>query len=100
MSGEDERWMDEVFESMKGSQRAKPKAALFAKIEDQLNAPKDTGLPIQQWRAVAAAAVLVFCTNAAALAFYDQGHEPPFEDVVVQDAYDQPLVSSYQIYEQ
>ena len=99
MNDEKEKWMDEVFESMKGSQRAKPGPELFAKIESQIEISTGKIIPLQQWRYAAAAAVLVLLVNATVLLYYNQHDGVAYEDVAVVDTYRQPLISNYQIYE-
>ncbi len=99
MSTEKEKWMDEVFESMKGSQRARPSPELFAKIEGKIVPAKGKLIPIQQWRYAVAAAVLVLLVNSAAMLYYNQQDGVAYEDVAAVDTYSQPLITNYKIYE-
>lgn len=62
---------EEIYQSMKGSQRAKPSPELFAKIENPIAASKDMVIPPQQWRYAAAAAVLNLFMNVSALLYYN-----------------------------
>ncbi len=99
MNDEKEKWMEEVFQSMKGSQRAKPGPELFAKIEDQISFPKAKVVSMAQWRYAAAAAVLVLFLNTTTLLHYKQLDKVSYENTAVADSYGQALITTYQIYE-
>lgn len=99
MNDEKEKWMEEVFHSMKGSQRAKPSPELFARIEDQIAASKGKIIPLHQWRYAAAAAALVLFINVTALLYYNQYAGAANVEVAAVDAYSESLISNYQIYE-
>jgi len=94
-----EKWMDEVLQSMEGSQRAKPKLELFSKIENQILAPQGKVIQFNQWKYAAAAAVLIFLVNTSALMYFNQNVGLTNEDVTITDAYNQSLISMSQIYE-
>jgi len=98
MNNEKEKWMEDVFQSMKGSKRAKPNPELFAKIKGQINASEAKVIPLYQWRSAAAAAVLLLFMNVATLRHYHQQDEGNYQDVAVADMYGESLISSYQIY--
>lgn len=99
MSNKDqEKWVEEVFQSMKGSQRAKPSPELFSRIQGQIEGSKSNIVPLYPWRYVAAAVVIVFF-NVTALFYYNQPEEVSSGNVMVADVYSQSLISSYQIYE-
>lgn len=100
MSDEQEKWMEEVFHSMKGSQRAKPEPVLFTRIEDQITASKHTVISLRQWRYAVAAAAMVLLVNAAALLYYNQYTPVSQEEVLLLDVYGESLISNYQIYGQ
>ncbi len=99
MSQEEEKWMDEGFDSMKGSQKARPRPELFAAIQDEIKSTKGTIIPLQQWRYVAAVAAVVFLLNVAAVMYFTQQHAGPSQDLVATEDYGQSLITSYQIYE-
>lgn len=99
MTEDKEKWMEAVFQSMKSSQRAKPRPELLAKIEDRIKDSTSKVIPLHQWRYAAAAAVLILFANTSALLFYNQYEEVPVAEAVVADAYSQSLISNYQIYE-
>ena len=98
MNDDKEKWIEEVFQSMKGSQRAKPSAALFTAIEDRITVSKNKVVPLHPWWYAAAAAIVIF-VNATAVFFYNQQGEVSSENSGVTEAYSQPLISTYQIYE-
>lgn len=99
MNDEKEKWTEEVFQSMKGSQKARPRPELFAKIEDKIAASKNKEIPLHQWRYAVAAAVIILLLNTTALLYYNQHNELSYENAVVADAYTESLISNYQIYE-
>lgn len=99
MSTEEEKWMEEVFDSMKGSQRAQPGPELFGKIKKQLDGADEKIIPLRQWRYAAAVAAIVLLANVATLFTYQRHNDMPGEGFVMTDNYSQSLISSYQIYE-
>ncbi|MEZ5044879.1 MAG: hypothetical protein R2828_33615 [Saprospiraceae bacterium] len=99
MDDEKEKWMKDVFESMKGSQRAKPKPELFAKIENRIVLSQVKVIPLRQWQYTVVAASFMLLINTTALFFYNQNNQMDYEEVVVVDTYNESLISSYQIYE-
>jgi len=100
MNNEREKWIDEVFQSMKGSERAKPRPDLLAAIEDQIAASKARVIPMQQWKYAAAVAAIILLVNAVALTSYDASTAGSYEDTLAATTYGEPLISSYQIYGQ
>lgn len=99
MNDKKEKWAEEVFQSMKGSQRAKPRPELYVKIENQIAFSKANVVPLYQWRYYAAAAVLILLVNTTALIYFNQNKQVNDENVAIMDTYNQSLISSYQIYE-
>ena len=99
MNDEKEKWIEDVFQSMKGSQRAKPQPDLFVKIQNRIGVVDAKIVPLHQWRYAAAAAVLILLMNMTALVYFNQQNKVNYEDVAVEDTYNQSLISSYQIYE-
>ena len=96
MNNEKDKWMENVFQSMKDSQRAKPSPELFTKIKNQIST---AGVdPLLQWRYVVAAAVLMLLINSMALIYYIEYKQVNDEHVAVGRAYKQSLINSYQIY--
>lgn len=99
MKNEKEEWIENVFQSMKGSQRAKPSSNLLARIEEKIASSSTKVIPLTQWRYAVAAAVLVLLINTSALFYYGSQNEVPYNEAPIAGAYSQPLINTYQIYE-
>lgn len=99
MSDAKEKWMEKVFRSMKGSQRATPSPELFAKIKGQVTGSITKVVPMYQWKYAVAAAALILLVNTAALFYYSNDNGISYENAVAVDTYNQSLISTYQIYE-
>ncbi len=99
MNDEKEKWKDQVFQSMKGNQRAKPRPELLAQIEDEIARSKTRVVPLPNLRYVAAAAACLLLVNTGALIYYHQQTQATSENVTGAGDYEQSLISSYQIYE-
>ena len=99
MKDDKDKWIENVFDSMKGSKRAKPSHELFAKIEHQINAPEAKTISMRQWSYTVAAAVLVLVLNVFALRQITQSNELNAGEMIVSDASSQSLISNYNIYE-
>jgi hypothetical protein len=95
MNEDKEQWMEDVFNSMKGSKRLQPSTDLFAKIENEISTSKV--IPIFQWKYAAAAAIVIF-VNITSVFYYTQNTEINTNDDAVAVVYNQPLLSTYQIY--
>jgi len=81
-----------ILESTKGSQRAKPKTDLFAKVEQQIYGQGATIIPIRQLKLVVAAAVLLLLINGLAITtFLNQDTK--------QSEYAEPLIMDYKLYD-
>lgn len=98
MNEDKEKWMEDVFQSMKGSQRAKPSSDLFVKIQDQIGSGDAKVVSLHQWKYTAAAVVFILVVNTKALVYFNQQHQVNYEDVVDGNTYNQTLISTYQIY--
>ncbi|MEM8524168.1 MAG: hypothetical protein AAGG68_05980 [Bacteroidota bacterium] len=99
MSDEKEKWMEEVFQSMSGGQRAKPRLELFSKIENQITFSKAKIVSLRQWKLAAAAAAFILLINTATLIYYNQSNQMNEEEVAVVDTYEESIINFYQIYE-
>lgn len=99
MNKEKEQWMEEVFQSMKGSQRATPRPELFAKIETKITGLETKVVSLYQWKSAAAIAVLILFLNVTTLLYYHQNALVSYEETVDLEAYNQSFISTYQIYE-
>lgn len=99
MNEEKEKWIEEVFQSMKGSKRAKPQLELFTRIENKIALSKAKIVSLHQWRYAAVTAALILLINTTALMYYNQHKQMNNEDMAVVDTYNISLISAYQIYE-
>ncbi|MEM1120251.1 MAG: hypothetical protein AAGJ18_07360 [Bacteroidota bacterium] len=99
MKDEKEKWMDAVFQSMQGSQRARPRPDLLAKIENQIAVSKVKIVSLRQWKYAVAAAAIILLMNITALRHFHQPQPMNEEKVVALETYSQSLTSSFQIYE-
>jgi len=98
MNKEKEKWKGQVLESMKGSNRAQPKADLFAKIEKQLYGTESKIISFRQWSLAAAVAFLLLFTNAIAFYQINQSSNQSAMETI-EEVDDQALISNYYIYE-
>ena len=94
-----EKWIAEVFDSMKDSKRAKPKPELFKKIEQQIDAQDVPEIPIHQWRMAVAATLMLLVLNVFAMRLYTVSRELNAEELVLEDASTQQLAPNFKIYE-
>lgn len=100
MKNEKEKWIQGVFDSMEGSERAKPSAQLFAKIEHQIDQEEGAKLiSINQWRWSAAAAVVLLLVNVFAMRNLTQANMAVSDEFTVGQDASQQLISNYKIYE-
>lgn len=88
--------IDDILNSTKGSQRAKPSTNLYVRIEQQLQPVETINLSSIQIRLSAAAALLILCLNVWAIQHYlyegkkgEVGYEP----------HSQALISNYKLYD-
>ena len=65
-----EKWIDNAMRSLEGSERARPDADLFDKIEQQIDQPAATVIPLNRVRVAAVAAVLLVAVNAYVIRQY------------------------------
>lgn len=94
-----QKWIDDVFDSMQGSRRAKPSPELFGKIETEIDAPEARVIPMYQWRLTAAAAVLLLVLNVFALRQVAESNALNTGEWVVERTSNQQLISNFKIYE-
>ena len=98
MNDDKEKWMEDVFQSMKYSQRAKPRPDLFVKIQNQIGVGGAKIVPLRQWRHAVAVAVILLVVNATVMVYFNQQHQVNYEDIANRNIYNQTLISTYQIY--
>jgi len=90
-----EKWIDDVFDSVKGSDRAKPNSDLFGKILNEINAPDASIIPLFQLRMIAAAAVILLVLNIAILRQNIQNSNLNSDEWVTENT---SVISNYNIY--
>lgn len=99
MDNHQEKWIEAVFQSMKGSQRARPRPELLTEIKREITLSKAQVIPLRQWKYTAVAATFILMMNATALIGYNQQESINKIEVAVMDTYSQSITSSFQIYE-
>lgn len=100
MNDNKEKWIEEVFQSMKGRQRAKPRPEVFTNIKEQIALSETKVARMFQWRYAAVAAVLVLALNIFTLRHYFQNNQLQDNEMLVSSKnYDQSLITNYKIYE-
>ena len=92
-----EKWLQDVFTSMQGSQRAMPNPELLAKINTQFNDQNAIISFWHHWKYASIAAVFVLFINSTALIYYTK-YKAKTENIASLNAYNKSLISSYQIY--
>lgn len=95
MENERKDWIEDVFDSVKGNQRASPDPALFARIKNNIESETKT-IPIVGWRV--AAAVLLLAVNLLVLNTYAQDWNSNTSKSDMQSS-EQQLISNYNFYE-
>jgi hypothetical protein len=99
MEKEKDAWIDDVLNSLQGSQRAQARDDLFEQIEAKLSRPKAKIIPMKQLRMVAAASVILLLLNGFAIRQYTLGNTANDTEASVEIASDQLLISNYNFYE-
>ncbi|MBK8504626.1 MAG: hypothetical protein IPL46_21905 [Saprospiraceae bacterium] len=100
MEKPNEDWIDDIFNSLSGSQRAKPAADLFAKIEAQINQPEPKIISTLKWQPAIAAAILLLILNVFALRSYTQSGMPSDLELSMENDYETSLISNFQLYDE
>lgn len=95
-----EEWTKEIFLSMEGGQRAKPRPELFLMIEKRIEASTEIFLLPLQMRYAATIAIMILFMNIIALYRYIEINTTPQDNAFATEAYHESLINSYQIYEQ
>lgn len=98
MIDENEEWIESVFLSMEGSQRAKPPRELFGKIQTQILEYKI--VPLYQIRYAFAGAFVILVLNTFALHLFFQDTKKVDYDVKISSVDNsEVIISDYQIYD-
>lgn len=94
-----DKWIEEVFNSMRNSQRAKPSPNLFDKIEAQIYGSEAKIIYLKQWKKYAAVACLLIYINIAAILYYNYNLSDDTPIQSMAESNEEPLLLSYQIYD-
>lgn len=86
-----DHWKNNILNSLEGIEKAQPPADQFQKIQRKIKEQEETYK--RQWLAVAAAVIIVACTNILLLTNYDTNSE----SAESTDSYAE-LVSDYTLY--
>ena len=98
MAEDKDNWIEEVFLSMKGSERARPGHDLLVKIQSRIEGRDHKVVTLHQWKFTAAAAVLLVFMNTMALVYFSQEQLDNYSDVLSESAQNHSIISTYQIY--
>lgn len=98
MNIDEDKWMENIFHSMEGSQRAKAPSNLFAKIEGQIASSNIKVVPRQTLRYAAIAASLILILNVGVIFIHHQKHKTQEMSKVPQNSDHNTLISSFPIY--
>lgn len=99
MENEQEKWVNEVMDSLQGMQRAAPPVDLFEAIEAQITKPRGKGkiIPMRQIRWSIAIAAVLLLLNVVAIRSYTVNNNTGYASVDFTG--DTQLVSDFKIYE-
>ena len=90
---------DAIFESMKGSQRAKPNPELFGKIEAQIDRPEAKIVSMRFQQLAVATVVLLLMMNVFVLQQFSKNNASFAGEQMNSETQGQSLISNYKIYE-
>ena len=93
-----DKWVDEVMNSLEGSQRATPPVGLLDKIEAQLSVPGAKRIPLRSLRWLAAAAIALLFVNLFSLRM-TQANQPTTADGATISEDSDRIVPTYNLYE-
>lgn len=93
------KWIEDVFLSMQGSQRAKPNPELFAKIESQINNSLAKTSSMISWRYAAAAVIIILFINIFAVSQINRQNLETTSFNQNNPALETRLISNYKLYE-
>ena len=99
MENEKDKWVDSIFSSMEGSQKAKPHPDLLTKIEKGLDEQNTVVASLFPRSYAAAAAILILVVNIFAISQIYQNRNSPLSSVEKEVDSNMSLISNYKIYE-
>lgn len=95
---QEEKWIDDVFESLEGIERAKPASELFSMITARLERPETKVIPLFWVRAAAVAAVVLISFNIYCLKSFSNEEVTGDAQTDVTSGY-QLISSTYNLYD-
>lgn len=99
MKDNKEKWIEDIFNSLEGSKRAKPNFDLFARIEAEIENIDTKVIPLRQVRMMAAAAIVLLTLNMGVFLQYTQSQEANNENEVIETIDQSSLISDYKLYD-
>lgn len=97
MQDEQNKWVDEVMNSLQGIRAAEPPTDLFASITARINHPEAKVVPMRQLRWSIAIAAMLLLLNAMAIRSYAINQNDGYAQAESYEAFQ--LGSDYKIYE-
>lgn len=98
MENNESTWTEEIFQSMKGSQRAQPHPEVFSELQEKISGSNAIIIPMQHWRKYAAVALLILLVNTAVVIGYAQNDEPVRSEMRAHNPMHKSLTTSFQLY--
>jgi len=94
-----EQWKEDVLNSMKGSQRAKPSLDLFNKITQKIHHPSTSIIPMHQWRIAITAASILLALNFISIHNYLKTNNLTDKNLSIEETSSDIIISEYQLYD-
>lgn len=94
-----ENWIDNAFDSLKGSKKASPDPGLLARIEAGLGTQEAKTIPVVQWRLAAVAAAVLLLLNIWAVSGYISSDQTRSDGSGWEAESDRQLISNYRLYD-
>jgi len=99
MKSDENKWIENILGSTKGSERAKPSAKVWVNIEQQVFKKETHLVSISQWRVAAIAAVLLIALNIFSIRHYLQNRANGVSEMTTENRPNQSIISNYQLYD-
>ena len=99
MKDENEKWIDDVINSMNGSQKAKPSAGLSNRINNQINNHSAKIISMDHWRISISAAVVIFILNIFVMQKYLTVNDLSNSPISLEENTSDQIISDYKLYD-
>lgn len=99
MEPDKEQWIEGVFSSLEGAERAKPSANVWERVEAGIGENEPIRFNSWQRRIAVAAAVVLLAANVFALNSWRISRSGDSEMQANAETYDQSLIAGYNLYE-